>query len=83
MELIKSEKLGCEIVLCTPREKIEAQKTYPGKVIYFYDELDELRGLTTEELLCIHNVKNVFGGHLKVEGRKKLTLKDMRGKNVD
>ncbi len=82
MELIESKILGCEIVLCKPREKIEAQKLYPGKVIYYYDELGELKGLTDEELICIHNVKDVFGGHLIVDGRKSLTLKEMREKNV-
>ena len=80
MELIESKKLKCDIVLCYPKEKKQAQKTYPGKVIYFYDELDELRGLSDHEILCIHNVKEIFGGHLKVEGRKKLTLSDMRQK---
>ena len=67
-------------MLCNPNEKKQAQIEYPGKVIYYYDELQELRGLSDHEILCIHNVKEIFGGHLKVEGRKKLTLSDMRKK---
>ena len=84
MQCIDSKILGCEIVLCTKREKKEAQKLYPGKVIYFHGEIEELKGLTPEQVRAIHITKEVLGGHLLFEdgegkGKPK-TLKEMRKK---
>ena len=82
MELIKSEILGCEIVVCSKQEKKKAEKLYPGRVIYFHGEITELKGLTPQWIRTIHMTKEVLGGHLLFddgsEKEKPKTLKEMR-----
>ena len=78
MRLIKSKILDCEIVLCSRREKGQAINEYPDKVIYYYEEMKLLKGLTDDEIRAIHNVKDILGGHLLIEDEKPLTLAEMR-----
>lgn len=84
MELIDSKILGCQIVICTQREKREAQKLHPDVVVYLHGEITELKGLTPEQVRSIHITKEVLGGHLLFDdGGKKMkpkTLKEMRRK---
>ncbi len=84
MELIDSKVLDCTIVVCSKREKIKAEKLYPGKVIYLFGEIQELKGLTPEWIRAIHITKEALGGHLLYEDgeakKKSKTLKEMRKK---
>ena len=85
LNLIKSEVLNCEIVICERGDEKKAKRKYPGRVIYFHDELESLRGLTPEEVRGIHDIKDILGGHIdtnkpaKVKKEKRpATLAQMR-----
>lgn len=78
MKLIKSKILNCEIALCARREKGQAIEKYPGRVIYYHEEMELLQDLTADQLRVVHNVKEILGGHLLIEDEKPLTLAEMR-----
>ena len=77
MNLIKTDLVG-EVVVCKQHEVQQAKHKYPGKVIYFESEIEELKGASNQALIDIHNAKDVFGGHLLGHKPKPLTLKQMR-----